>query len=225
MRRNSAVKQSKMQEKIIKTNKILTLQIIFIAYTFFTMTDLKNPDFIKKLNEHLLNGGVIAFPTDTVWGLGALPTRAGADAIFELKQRPKEKHLIIMSDSFEHIKQYMQGYPTKAFELAEKYWPGALTIGVPVAETDSMSFGGVRVPNYKPFQELCSTINGHCLATTSANISGQSPLQSAEEIQKQFPDIIVIDNAFDKMGGAPSTVAILTDNEVKIVRAGAIEIK
>ena len=214
-----------MQEKIIKINKNLTLQSTFIIYTFFTMTDLKNPDFIKKLNEHLSRGGVIAFPTDTVWGLGALPTRAGADAIFELKQRPKEKHLIIMSDSFEHIKQYMKDYPAKAFELAQKYWPGALTIGVPVAETDSMSFGGVRVPNYKPFQELCAVIDGHCLATTSANISGQPPLQSAEEIQKQFPEIIVIDNAFDKMGGAPSTVAILTDNEVKIVRAGAVEIK
>ena len=214
-----------MQEKIIKTNKILTLQLTFIIYTFFTMTELKNPDFIKKLNEHLLSGGVIAFPTDTVWGLGALPTRAGTDAIFELKQRPKEKHLIIMSDSFEHIKQYMKDYPEKAFELAQKYWPGALTIGVPVKDTDSMSFGGVRVPKYRPFQELCSVIDGHCLATTSANISGQPPLQSAEEIQKQFPDIIVIDNAFEKMGGAPSTVAILTDNEVKIVRAGAVEIK
>lgn len=189
------------------------------------MTDLYDKNFLKKLNEHLLSGGVIAFPTDTVWGLGALPTRAGADAIFELKQRPKEKHLIIMSDSFEHIKQYMNDYPAKAFELAEKYWPGALTIGIPVKDTDSMSFGGVRVPKYRPFQELCSVIDGHCLATTSANISGQPPLQSAEEIQKQFPDIIVIDNAFEKMGGAPSTVAILTDNEVKIVRAGAVEIK
>ncbi len=189
------------------------------------MTNLYDKKFIKKLNEHLSRGGVIAFPTDTVWGLGALPTRTGADAIFELKQRPKEKHLIIMSDSFEHIKQYMRDYPEKAFELAQKYWPGALTIGVPVAETDSMSFGGVRVPNYKPFQELCAVIDGHCLATTSANISGQPPLQSAEEIQKQFPEIIVIDNAFDKMGGAPSTVAILTGEEVKIVRAGAIEIK
>ena len=104
-----------MQEKIIKINKNLTLQLTFIIYTFLTMTELKNPDFIKKLNEHLLSGGVIAFPTDTVWGLGALPTRAGADAIFELKQRPKEKHLIIMSDSFEHIKQYMKDYPEKAF--------------------------------------------------------------------------------------------------------------
>lgn len=214
-----------MQVKIMFLQKILTLHRQIIIYTFLVMIDLKNPDFIKALNEHLLNGGVIAFPTDTVWGLGALPTRAGADAIFELKHRPKEKHLIIMSDSLVHIKRYMKDYPEKAFKLAEKYWPGALTIGIPVAETDSMSFGGVRVPNYKPFQELCSVIDGHCLATTSANISGQPPLQSAEEIQKQFPDIIVIDNAFDKMGGAPSTVAILTDNEVKIVRAGAIEIK
>lgn len=189
------------------------------------MTNLQDTNFIKKLNEHLSRGGVIAFPTDTVWGLGALPTRAGADAIFELKQRPKEKHLIIMSDSFEHIQQYMKGYPAKAFELAEKYWSGALTIGVPVADTDSMSFGGVRVPDYKPFQELCSVIDGHCLATTSANISGQPPLNSADEIRKQFPEIIVIDNAFDKMGGAPSTVAILNDDEIKIVRQGAVDIK
>lgn len=189
------------------------------------MTNLQDADFIKKLNEHLSHGGVIAFPTDTVWGLGALPTRKGADAIFELKHRPKEKHLIIMSDSFEHIKKYMTNYPDKAFKLAQKYWPGALTIGIPVAETDSMSFGGVRVPNYKPFQELCSVIDGHCLATTSANISGQPPLTSAEEIQKQFSDIIVIDNAFDRMGGAPSTVAILNDLEINIVRQGAVEIK
>lgn len=189
------------------------------------MNVLQDKDFIQKLNQHLKSGGVIAFPTDTVWGLGALPTRAGADAIFELKQRPKEKHLIIMSDSFEHIKKYMNDYPSRAFELAQKYWPGALTIGVPVADTDSMSFGGVRVPNYKPFQELCSVIDGHCLATTSANISGQPPLQSAEDIQKQFPNIIVVDNAFERMGGAPSTVAILDGDKINVVRAGAVKIK
>lgn len=189
------------------------------------MTNLQDITFIKKLNEHLLSGGVIAFPTDTVWGFGALPTRAGADAIFELKQRPKEKHLIIMSDCLEHIKQYMQDYPAKAFELAQKYWPGALTIGVPVAGTDSMVFGGVRVPNYKPFMELCSVIDGHCLATTSANISGQPTLQSADEIRKTFPNIIVIDNATAPMGGAPSTVAILDGDNINIVRAGGVVIE
>lgn len=189
------------------------------------MTNLKDLAFVAELNNHLKSGGVVAFPTDTVWGLGALPTRAGADALFEIKRRPANKHLIIMSDSFEHIKPYMAEYPARAFELAQKYWPGALTIGVPVAGTDSMVFGGVRVPNYKPFMELCGVIDGHCLATTSANISGQPTLQSAKEIRKTFPNIIVIDNAFEPMGGAPSTVAVLDGDDINIVRNGAVVIE
>ena len=189
------------------------------------MTNLNDSEFISKLNNHLKSGGVIAFPTDTVWGLGALPTRVGADALFEIKRRPANKHLIIMSDNLEHITPYMTEYPARAFELAQKYWPGALTIGVPVAGTDSMVFGGVRVPNYKPFMELCGVIDGHCLATTSANISGQSTLTSADEIRKTFPNIIVIDNATAPMGGAPSTVAILDGDKINIVRAGGVVIE
>jgi L-threonylcarbamoyladenylate synthase len=189
------------------------------------MTNLKDENFIKKLNAHLQAGGVIAFPTDTVWGLGALPNKKGADALFELKQRPHEKHLIIMSDSLSNIQGYMTDYPSVALDLAKKYWPGALTIGIPVADTDTMSFGAVRVPNYRPFQELCAVIDGHCLATSSANVSGQPVLTNAADIQKQFPNIIVIDNAFDKMGGSPSTVAILSDNKIKVVRQGAVVIE
>lgn len=190
-----------------------------------TMTDLTDNKFIEQLNAHLDAGGVIAFPTDTVWGLGALPTRAGADALFQIKQRPHEKHLIIMSDSLAHLRGYMTDYPKTAFDLAAKYWPGALTLGIPVADTDTMSFGGVRVPNYKPFHDLCAVVRGHCLATTSANISGMPPLNTAAEIRAQFPDIIVIDNAYAPMGGAPSTVAILTGgNEIKIVRTGAVKL-
>lgn len=188
------------------------------------MTNLHDENFIKQINEHLKNGGVIAFPTDTVWGLGALPNRVGADALFETKHRPREKHLIIMSDSLEHIKPYMSDYPEIAFNLGKKYWPGALTIGIPVANTDSMSFGAVRIPNYKPFHELCSVIDGHCLATTSANISGQPTLTNADDIKQQFPNIIVVDNAYDKMGGAPSTVVILSDNKINVVRQGAVVI-
>lgn len=189
------------------------------------MTDLTDNEFIEQLNAHLDAGGVIAFPTDTVWGLGALPTRAGADALFQIKQRPHEKHLIIMSDSLAHLRGYMTGYPKIAFDLAAKYWPGALTLGIPVADTDTMSFGGVRVPNYKPFHDLCAVVRGHCLATTSANISGMPPLNTAAEIRAQFPEIIVIDNAYAPMGGAPSTVAILTGgNEIKIVRTGAVKL-
>ena len=191
------------------------------------MINLKDKDFVKKLKAHLLDGGVIAFPTDTVWGLGVLPNKKGADALFKLKQRPHEKHLIIMSDSLSHIQKYMKDYPSTAFDLAKKYWPGALTIGIPVAANqNTMFFGAVRVPNYRPFQELCAVIDGNCLATTSANISGEPVLTSAENIQKRFPNVIVVDNAFDKMGGTPSTVAIVdTNNKINIVRQGAVKIE
>ncbi len=206
-------------------DKTFIFTILNFGFILKNMKNLTDPINLAKLNNHLKSGGVIAFPTDTVWGLGALPTRAGADALFEIKRRPANKHLIIMSDSLEHIKPYMINYPKRAFELAQKYWPGALTLGVPVAGTDSMVFGGVRVPNYKPFMELCAVIDGHCLATTSANISGQPPLTSAKEIKKVFPDIIVIDNADSPMGGAPSTVAILDGDDINIVRPGGVVIK
>ena len=214
-----------MQEKKHRIFYFFNFTNANFAGILVNMTNLKDLAFVAELNNHLKSGGVIAFPTDTVWGLGALPTRVGADALFEIKRRPANKHLIIMSDSFEHIKPYMAEYPARAFELAQKYWPGALTIGVPVAGTDSMVFGGVRVPNYKPFMELCGVIDGHCLATTSANISGQPTLQSAKEIIKTFPNIIVIDNAFEPMGGAPSTVAVLDGDDINIVRTGSVVIE
>lgn len=214
-----------MQGKKRNFYKTFTFTTRFLGSIFVGMTNLHDAVFVAELNNHLKSGGVIAFPTDTVWGLGALPTRAGADALFEIKRRPANKHLIIMSDNLAHIRPYMENYPARAFDLANKYWPGALTIGVPVAGTDSMVFGGVRVPNYRPFMELCGVIDGHCLATTSANISGQPTLQSADEIRKTFPDIIVIDNAFDPMGGAPSTVVVLDGDSTNIVRAGAVVIE
>lgn len=186
------------------------------------MKSIFDEKFVKKLNAHLKNGGVIAFPTDTVWGFGVLPNRVGANALFEIKQRPSDKHLIIMSDSLEHIQGYMIDYPAIAFDLAKKYWPGAITIGVPVADTDTMSFGAVRVPNYKPFQQLCSVVEGHCLATSSANISGQPVLNSADEIKKYFPDVLIVDNGDDKIIGTPSTVVILDGKNINVVRQGAI---
>lgn len=189
------------------------------------MTDLNNPEFIRELNAHLARGGVIAFPTDTVWGLGALPQAAGADALYRIKQRPREKHLIIMSDSIEHIMPHMAGYPDAAFDLARKYWPGALTLARPVPDAATMLFGGVRIPKYKPFHELCAVVDGHCLATTSANISGRPPLESADEIRRTFPDIIVIDNGCTPCAGAPSTIALITDQGVKILRHGAVNVE
>ncbi|MCL2338468.1 MAG: L-threonylcarbamoyladenylate synthase [Proteobacteria bacterium] len=178
--------------------------------------------FIEKLNAHLAAGGVIAFPTDTVWGLGALPTPMGADALYETKQRPAQKYFPIMSDTIEHLAPHMRDWSPRARELAAKYWPGALTIKY---GEDTPTYGGLRIPDAPIFQKLCSVIDGHCLATTSANVSGQPILTSADEIRKTFPDVIVIDGELPPATGVASTVIRVTGNDVEILRQGAIVIE
>lgn len=189
------------------------------------VTHIHDKDFIKKLNTHLKRGGVIAFPTDTVWGLGALPNDVGANALYEIKHRPRNKRLIIMSDSIDHIRPHMTDFPKTAFDMAARYWPGALTIGRDGGSNDNDWMGGVRVPEYGPFCDLCRVVDGHCLATTSANLSDCPTLTCAADIQKTFPDVLVIDNATAPMGGCPSTVVVThNDGSWDVVRDGAIRI-
>ena len=166
------------------------------------------------VNGYLLKGGVIAFPTDTVWGLGALPQFS--NALFELKQRPRDKHFIIMSNTMENLGPWMKDFPAKAFELAKKYWPGPLTI----IGNDDPTFGATRIPNHEIFQNLCGAITGHCLATTSANLSGMPPLNDAEAIRKTFPNIMVIDGDVPKKA-KPSTIVKVTQNGIEILRRGS----
>ncbi|MCL2331201.1 MAG: Sua5/YciO/YrdC/YwlC family protein [Proteobacteria bacterium] len=182
------------------------------------MTDLNDKDFIARLNAHLANGGVIAFPTDTIWGLGALPTPAGVDALFEIKHRPHEKHFVIMSDTLEHLRPHMPDFSPLAVELAQRYLPGALTI----VGNDDPIFGGVRIPDNADFRALCGVIDGHCLATTSANVSGAPVCETREEVEKIFPDIIIVGNG--KPAGMASTVIKVIGDEVKILRQGSVVI-
>ncbi|MDR1207386.1 MAG: L-threonylcarbamoyladenylate synthase [Rickettsiales bacterium] len=207
------------------------------------MKTVFDADFVKKLNTHLANGGVIAFPTDTVWGLGVLPTAAGWDALFEIKNRPAERFLIIMSNTIENLAPYMYCFSDKAIELGKKFWPGALTISGnpdpifdsghllpkptrPEMLSDSRSlFGSVRIPNHPVFQELCSVVDGHCLATTSANISGHPILKSADEIRKAFPNIIIIEDGGITPAGLASTVIRVKDDDIEILRQGAVVVE
>ncbi|MCL2017804.1 MAG: L-threonylcarbamoyladenylate synthase [Alphaproteobacteria bacterium] len=184
------------------------------------MNQLENPDFVNQLNVHLAAGGVIAFPTDTVWGLGALPIKEGAEALWEIKQRPPEKHLIVMSNSTEHLLPFMYNFSDRAIKLGKKHWPGALTI---VGNNDPI-FGSVRIPNHSVFAKLCGVIDGNCLATTSANISGQPVLQSADAIRNVFPDIIVIEDNGIRPAGIASTVIRVTGDDMEILRQGAISV-
>ncbi len=186
------------------------------------------------LNKTLENGGVIAFVTDTVWGLGCLPdNKKAVEKIYEIKNRDTSKPLILMSNKTENLLPYIKELPSKAEELINKYFPGALTIvseksnKTPDFITSGKNTVGIRVPDNKFFQALCYNITGHVLATTSANLSNHPSSKTYEEALNSIGnlvDIIFHDHGY-VCQGRESTVADIKENEVRILRQGSIFIE
>lgn len=191
-----------------------------------------NPSFNKEeLNKTLKSGGVIAFVTDTVWGLGCLPdNKMGIDKIYEIKGRDRTKPLILMSDEIEYLLPYVKNLSKSAKNLINKYFPGALTV---IAEkSDKTSFDvtsgkntvGIRVPDNKFFKELLKAVDLHVLATTSANLSNHPSSKSYEEAKNSIGSFV--DILFDDYGckcrGLESTVVLAIDENIKVLRQGSI---
>lgn len=190
---------------------------------------------MNKINEILNNDGVIAFVTDTVWGIGCLPTSEKAvQRIYEIKKREAKKPLILMSDDiyplFDFVKQPIE---KQAQKLIKDYFPGALTLVIEKSKntpdfiTSNMSTVGIRVPNNDTFANICKSLTGRVLATTSANISGEPPALTYEEALNYIGDKVdlVIPDGRHKAKGLASTVAGFKDGNVIIYRQGEINIK
>ena len=188
----------------------------------------------KKINEILKNDGVIAFVTDTVWGLGCLPSSEKAvKKIYEIKKRDAKKPLILMSNEvynlFDYVKQPIE---KQAQILIKKHFPGALTLILEKSEltpdyiTSGFSTVGIRIPDNKIFAEICANTEGHVLATTSANISGEPPALTYEEAVNYIGDKVdlVIENNGENAKGLASTVAGFKDGETVIFRQGEIQL-
>lgn len=193
---------------------------------------LENREEIKKILE---GGGVIAYVTDTVWGLGCLPENENAvKKIYEIKHRETQKPLILMSNEAYNLLEYVkQPLPKTASKLIKKYFPGALTLVLEKSEktpdfvTSGMNTVGIRVPDNEVFKEICEIATGHVLATTSANLSHQPSAKTYEqayENMKDLADIVIPDyGCFAK--GLESTVAGIFGYEIKIFRQGAIKLE
>ena len=190
---------------------------------------IENIDEIKNI---LDNDGVIAYVTDTVWGLGCLPqSEKAVKKIYEIKHREPQKPLILMSSEAYHLLDYVQQPLSKtASKLIKKYFPGALTLVMqkstktPYYITSNMETVGIRVPNNPVFKEICENITGHVLATTSANLSHQPSAKTYEqalENMQGLADIVISDYGYTAEG-LESTVAGIFDDEIKIFRQGAI---
>lgn len=198
------------------------------------MDILNDANFLKDLNQTLKNGGVIAFVTDTVWGIGCLPTNKKAvDKIYEIKGRDRSKPLILMSNDIQNLYPYVENVSDTAKNLIEKHFPGALTLIFEKSEktlpfiTSNQNTVGVRVPDNQIFKKLCGNIDGNVLATTSANLSNQTSAKTYEEAQDfigAYVDYVIKDFGYEAKG-LESTVALATTDDIKILRQGAVIIE
>lgn len=191
---------------------------------------LKNKDEIINV---LTNGGVIAYVTDTVWGLGCLPNNESAvKKIYEIKKREAQKPLILMSNDIYPLLDYVKPISKIGQILIKKYFPGALTIVTDKSEntpdyiTSSMPTVGIRVPDNEVFREICEIIPEHVLATTSANLSHQPSAKTYEQALENMSglaDLIIEDYGYVAKG-LESTVVGVMNNELRIFRQGAIHL-
>jgi len=182
---------------------------------------------IPRALEVLRAGGLVAFPTDTVYGVGA-PAFDGkaVESIYTAKDRPLEKALPILIADTEDMEKVGMNIPDLAYRLASRFWPGPLTCLIPKqptlpASVSSASTVGVRVPDHATARALLRAAGP--MAVTSANISGQPSPSTAEEVFAQLGGrIALIIDGGKTPGGIPSTLVDCAGEEIRILREGPI---
>ncbi len=189
-----------------------------------------SPDALPHALEVLKGGGVVAFPTDTVYGIGAMVFDAGAVArLYAAKGRPPEKAIPVLVGQIEDASKVAARVTPSAKKLAEAFWPGALTLVLPKLSTvpeivSTYPTIGVRLPNHAVARALL-TLAGP-LAVTSANLSGMNSHLHARAVLADLKGRIdlLIDGG-PCPGGVPSTVLDCTVEPPEILRAGPISIE
>jgi L-threonylcarbamoyladenylate synthase len=186
-----------------------------------------SPGAIDRAVEVLQAGGLVAFPTDTVYGLGA-PAFDGpaVESIYTAKDRPLEKAIPILLGDRGDLDKVAADVPEMAQRLAARFWPGPLTLVVPklpalpkaVSATGTVA---VRIPDHPAARRLLRAAGP--MAVTSANISGAPDPSTAEEVLAQLGGrIALILDGGRTAGGVPSTLVDCTGASPQILRAGPI---
>jgi L-threonylcarbamoyladenylate synthase len=179
--------------------------------------------------EVLQRGGVIAFPTDTVYGIGAsLQHPEALRRIYDLKGRQPDKPLPILISRPEVVDQLSPDVDERLIELAQHFWPGALTVVMPAADHLPAEVKapdntiGVRLPNHSIPLTIADHAGGAIVAT-SANLSGQEAAHTASEIRDAFGGAIdvILDGGFAPAANA-STVIRVTNSDIEVLREGVI---
>jgi L-threonylcarbamoyladenylate synthase len=186
-----------------------------------------NENAIARAVEILASGGLVAFPTDTVYGLAArIDSEEGINRLYEAKARSASKAIAVLIGEVDQLALLTPGLTPSAERLALRFWPGALTLVIPKRpdlpeNLSALPTVGVRMPNHTFARALMRRAGP--LATSSANISGDSNTLTAAQVLEQLDGRIelVLDGGAVP-GGVPSTVVDCTQDPPRILRQGAI---
>ena len=192
----------------------------------------RHSSLVARAAALLRAGELVAFPTDTVYGVGAIAWNAAAvGKLYEAKLRALDKAIPVLLADPADVILVAPDLPPVALRIAQHFWPGPLTLVVPRAERvpDAVTAGGsavaVRVPDHDLARALIRAA-GAPLATTSANLSGQASPVTAQEVAAQLGErIALILDGGPCPGGVPSTVLDLTQSQPRILRPGPISLE
>ena len=180
---------------------------------------------INKIVNAYENGQIIAYPTDTVYGIGCNPfNKDSVSRIYNIKNREGEKRFPILGFSKKELEKIVE-FNTIAEKISEKFWPGQITMLLPIRKeiTQRISNNGklaVRVPNNEcvlSILEKCKLIVG-----TSANISGEKSILDSNECKTKLPEIDILVNGGKITSLGESTIIDFVDDQLKVIREGSI---
>ncbi len=188
---------------------------------------------LAQINEAvsiLKAGGVVAFPTDTLYGLGAdVFSPAALDKVFAIKQRPTGLALPVLVSSWDQMKMVARNIPEPALRAARRFWPGPLTLillkgeGLPDRVTGGGDTVAVRMPDHRAPLALAEGL-GRPITGTSANLSGGPDLLTLSELEADLGGLVdYIVKSGPAPQGTPSTVVDASGGEPRLVRAGAVD--
>lgn len=189
------------------------------------------PGYSVRAAAVIRGGGIIAFPTETYYGLGVDPfNKDGLECLFKLKQRSLSKAILLIIDNLSQLDRLIISYPEPYQALIDTHWPGPLTLifpalaNLPELLTGGSGTIGIRMSSSEIATQICKSC-GTPITATSANISGKPPAASVEEVVRYFGDKIdlIIDGG---VAAAPqcSTIAAIQGGRIRVVRSGMIKI-
>ena len=192
-------------------------------------TRLPEPEAIAQAAELLRRGEVVAIPTDTFYGLAANPfDEQAAEKVFAIKGRPKNNPLLLLVDSIEMATDLAAELPAQFGRLAERFWPGPLTMVVkatsklPAEITANTGTIGLRLPSAPVAVALVSAA-GFPITATSANRTGEPDAATAAQVEHSLGErLVLILDGGPSQAAKPSTVVRLTGPEYEVLREGAI---